>query len=152
MKNEHSGKDYLLTALMLLLIPVFISCKTAQNEIKNNEISKDKKTSKQYMKEGFISNALFMVLIVEPKENIDNDNKAYIMGIAKKRVFISMQNYIRSSGGNINHNTKAALLNLIKNNGNLKMCVINQERRNVHAFEIRKENLKHYLDKLAAIR
>ena len=102
---------------------------------------------REYFKEGFISREVYRVVIVEPRDET-GFSKSEIEKKAKKRTLISLQKYLMTKEGTINQNVNAALLNLIEESGTLQDSPEKQETRDVYLFEIKKDNLKRYVDDL----
>lgn len=136
--------------LFYLSAIVFMSCSSDSKNVKEIPPA-DSVTEEEFADEGFISADSYRIIIVEPKEYVDSDNEDYIRRAATRRAMLSIQKYLRSRNRNIDidRNVNANILNLINDYGELKMCVKQQERRNVHSFEIKKPGLRKYLDSMA---
>ena len=66
---------------------------------------------------------------------------------AKKRALISLRKYIQNRKEITDRNTHAILMNLIDQHGQLRKENSRKDRE-VYIFEIKKYNLKEYLDNL----
>ncbi len=148
MLNKRGYLIYLIFIVIFLL-----SCSTTEKPKKKvvNEKEDDKEDISEYDKEGFISPDLYRVVIVKPKGS-GNSSIAYVKRSAKRRALVSLQKYIVSNNGIISQNTKAELLNLIDEYGELNEEDTAYESRNVYHFDIRKPDLKRAIDDLALAR
>lgn len=129
----------------------FLYCSSDSKKVKENP-PPDNGLKEEFADEGFVSGDTYRIIIVEPREYVDSDNEDYIRRAATRRAMLSMQKYLRSRNIDVDRNVNANILNLINDYGELKMCIKQQERRNVHSFEIKKPDLKKYLDSIASER
>ena len=106
---------------------------------------------REYEKEGFITNDLFRVVIVEPKGGKESDRKE-IQKTAERRALSSMEKYLVENGIMDDRNAKAVLLNLIGDNGKLKEAPLESATRTVYLFDVEKPDLKQQLDNLPKAR
>ena len=134
---------------------VLISCsvKTAliEDTQKNLQINKNKSLDYKHLKEGFISNNKYLIVIVDPI-GLNSLDSSEIKRLAKRRTLLSLKRYLLNKNGVFNRNVNAYLLNLIEQHGTLKINVIKDETRNVHLFEINKTDLRQSLDNIASKR
>ncbi len=140
--------------IYLIFIVIFLlSCSTAEKPKKKavNERIDNNEDISEYDKEGFISPDLYRIVIVKPKGS-GNSSIAYVKRSAKRRALVSLQKYIASNNGIISQNTKAKLLNLIDEYGELSKEDTVYESRYVYHFDIRKPDLKRAIDDLAVAR
>ncbi len=138
---------------LVLISLLYISCtREVKKEAPEIEKGMDKGVKeeivKDYIKEGFISTDTFRIIIIQPREC--DDERERIEKSAQQRAFISLQKYLSSIDKTINNNTRVKLLNLTKQNGSLKILEEKCDRRKiVYTFEIKKVNLKHYIDTIS---
>jgi hypothetical protein len=118
----------------------------------DNDISLDNiDIEKKYLAEGFITSDLYRVVIVSPKEAGAADMDA-VQNKAKKRARISIEQNLAGSNIPCDRNTKAEILNLINNNGQLSKKDIDHQKYNVFYYDITKKNMKNYLKNIASQR
>jgi hypothetical protein len=140
---------FAILALSVLISLIYISC-TREVKKEAPEIDKGVKNEivKDYIKEGFISTDTFRIVIIQPREC--DDERERIEKSAQQRAFVSLQKYLSSINQTVNNNTRAKLLNLTKQNGSLKILEEKcDQRKIVYIFEIKKANLKHYIDTIS---
>lgn len=102
-----------------------------------------------FSKEGFISRDLFRVVIVKPAES-EGNNISQVESLGKKRAYMTLKNHLLSQERIITPNVDAKLLNLVSNYGKIRS--INKDAittRNVFYYEIERENLKSYIERMA---
>lgn len=102
-----------------------------------------------FSREGFISRDLFRVVIVRPAES-DGNHISQVEKLGQKRAYMTLKNHLLSQERIITPNVEAKLLNLVNNYGKVS-CMNNDTcvTRKVFYFEIRKENLQSYIDRMA---
>jgi len=108
---------------------------------------RDARLDKKYMKEGFISNNTFRVIILATLEECEND----ITGIeekARKRAIATLQKLLISKNRIVDNNVRTEILNIVNRYGNLKNKDIRCGNNNVFFFDIEKNNLSQYLMKI----
>ncbi|HOT44733.1 MAG TPA: hypothetical protein PLM53_07120 [Spirochaetota bacterium] len=142
----------ILTAAVIAFSPLACTKKaTKDNGVKPDaDISLDSvDIEKKYLTEGFISNDLYRVVIISPKEAGQSDME-YIQNKAKKRARVSMEQNLAASNIPVDRNTRAEILNLIDQHGRLSRKDIEHRRYNVFYYEITKKNMKNYLKNAAS--
>jgi hypothetical protein len=135
--------------LSVLISLIYISCTRAVKK-EAPEIDKGVKDEivKDYINEGFTSTDTFRIVIIQPREC--DDERERIEKSARQRAFVSLQKYLSSINKTVNNNTRAKLLNLTKQNGSLKILEEKcDQRKIVYIFEIKRANLKHYIDTIS---
>jgi hypothetical protein len=132
-----------------LMTMAHISCtRAAQREIPETDRGERDKLVRDYVKEGFVSNNIFRIVIIQPREG--DDGAESIERSARQRAFVSLQKYLSSRNMTINQNTRAKLLNLTEECGLLKLFEEKCDtRKKVYLFEIKRTNLKQYVDTIA---
>ncbi len=146
-------KILLLTAVAAIM---FISCKkdiriteepvirneepavTVEPEVKLESVNTEDQLLKKYEKEGFIDKSTFIVILIKPAGS--KFNQLDIENQAKKRAFVSLQNYVMSENKRLSANDKTSIVNSINNNGKLKKINDEKQSRDVYVFEIIEEN------------
>lgn len=109
----------------------------------------DTALKEEYKHEGFISSGVFRVVIVEPTEAAGED-LARAGSTAKKRAYLSLKKYLVSGDRIVTANVDASLLNLIEREGQLTRIEEDKSlTRRVYFFDIKKTDLKGYIDGLA---
>jgi hypothetical protein len=132
-----------------------VRCGCGVREVKqDNEVIRhgetDTKLSEEYKREGFISAGVFRVVIVEPKDSGGGDGLSRVGSTARKRAYMSLKKYLISTDRIITPNVDASLLNLVEREGKLTLAEEDKAlTRNVYLFDIRKPDLKGYVDGLA---
>jgi hypothetical protein len=150
---KKKGALYYITALIICIILFSISCKTGNES--SNGINKDTNINKydpmlerKYLKEGFLSSDLFRVVIVQDgvSDTVDRDE---VEDLAKKRSLASLKKFLRMHNRVITHSANAKLLNLISDNGTLTKKEEISKRNSVFYFDVRKNNIKRYIDSIS---
>lgn len=145
-------KMYYISRYLFILIMIFISCLSCTKKAIISERGRaDENTAADplsYEMEGFITNNVFRVVIVEPRGVPARDIKA-IQGIGERRAHCSMRKYLMENGGADARNADAILLNLISEHGKLKDSPDKFETRIVYFFDVEKPDLKVYLNGVA---
>jgi hypothetical protein len=149
-------KKSLLPGIILIIAVIAIAPITCtKGTVKDNGSKTDNEISldsvdieKKYLTEGFISSDLYRVVIVTPKEAGQNELDA-IQNKARKRAQVSIEQNL--AGDNIpwDRNTRAAIINLINQNGQLTKKDIDHRRYNVFYYDITRKNMKNYLKSVA---
>ncbi|OHD70128.1 MAG: hypothetical protein A2W19_04895 [Spirochaetes bacterium RBG_16_49_21] len=106
---------------------------------------------KKYLAEGFISDEIFRIVIVSPKDKGDPDMEN-IKNRAKRRMCASLEGNLSAYGNNIGKNAKTEIDNLIEKNGRLAKKDVDSQRYNVYYFDIVKKDLKSYLKNISCER
>lgn len=132
-----------------LIAMTSISCTRAvHREIPETDRGERDKLVRDYVKEGFISRDTFRIVIIQPRES--DDGAESIEKSARQRAFVSLQKYLSSRNMTINKNTRAKLINLTEACGSLRLFEEKCDtRKKVYLFEIKKANLKQYVDTIA---
>ncbi len=146
---------------LFLIIPVIalssLSCSkgtTKNNEIKNDtEISLDSvDIERKYLDEGFITSDLYRVVIISPKEAGMADDIETVTKKAKKKARLAIEYDLSGSNIQCDRNTRAEIINLINQNGQLSKKDIEHRRYNVFYYDIIRKNMKNYLKSIASQR
>lgn len=139
----------LLLAAILALAPT--SCK---KEVRIGKPVTDKDNCpvnppllQEFMKEGFISGDTYRIVVVSPKDGVCDSPKE-IENIARKRALASLQKYLMEKRNAAGHNINAEILNLINHSGTLVDTRAKCETREVYHFDIRRNNIRQYIDGL----
>ncbi len=101
----------------------------------------------KFLKEGFINNNYFRVVILTPKDDSSDINE--LESKAKKRAYVSLQKFLMSAGRQVDKNTRAELLNMINSKGSFSKKDIKQCKDSVYYYEIKRSNLKKHLKKIS---
>ena len=112
-------------------------------EIANDPLKED------FRREGFISNNVFRVVIVEPKTVHGVEDVSSIMKTSKKRAYLTLKKYLISNDRIVTGNVDASLINLIEQEGKLSTLKDTSPTRTVYYFELNKSNIKGYVEGLA---
>jgi hypothetical protein len=139
---------------VIALFPLSCSKGTTKNDGPkiDTEISLDSvDIEKKYLAEGFITSDLYRVVIITPKEAGRDDTEA-ITNKARKRAQVSIEQNLAGSDIPYDRNTRAEIINLINQNGQLSKKDIEHRRYNVYYYEITKKNMKNYLKNVASQR
>jgi hypothetical protein len=150
MKKSSVPVSILITAV-IAFTPLACSKNTKKDDgpKPDTDISLDSvDIEKKYLTEGFISNDLYRVVIISPKEAGQGDME-YIQNKAKKRARVSMEQTLAGSNIPVDRNTRAEILNLVNQNGQLSRKDIEHRRYNVFYYDITKKNMKNYLKNAA---
>ena len=99
---------------------------------------------KRYLTEGFITDDLFRVVIISPKDSGSSDLDG-LKNKAKKRARVSIERNLIAENITCDRNTRAEILNLVENNGQLSRKDIDHKRYDVYYFDIKKRNMKNVL-------
>lgn len=143
------------TVIAFSFILLQVRCGCGVREVKKEpEVIKhgepDTALKEEYKREGFISSGVFRVVIVEPKEAGSEDSFSRIGSTARKRAYLSLKKYLLSGDRIITPNVDASLLNLVEREGKLTLAEEDKAlTRNVYLYEIKKSDLKGYIDGLA---
>ncbi len=108
----------------------------------------DSSLPEEFKTEGFVASGIFRVVIVEPGESAGKDG-SNIAREAKKRAFLSLKRYLISENRIVTPNSEASLLNLVESEGKLSPVEDKSRDRTVYFFEIKKNNVREYVDGLA---
>lgn len=101
----------------------------------------------KYLREGFITNDEFRVVIVIASED-ESTSDDEIKEKAKNRAFVTLQKFLRSNNRSVDKNTNAELLNLINTKGSFVRKGFEGYKDNVYYLEIKRENLILHLKKI----
>lgn len=148
MKKIHVSflKKSFLLFLFISTCFITFSCSKSTQTTTTTGSNDTEQMLKKYSREGFINNNLFRVIIVEPENSPNSEDS--IKEKAERRAFISFQKYIRSKGKKLKANAKPNLLNLINDSGKLMPIKDKKNSRTVYVFEVKKNNLVSYINKL----
>lgn len=142
--------------LVAVMATITVSC--SKGTTKKNGPGPDKEISldsvdieKKYLAEGFITSDLYRVVIVSPKDAGISDMEE-VQNKAKKRARISIEQSLAGSNIICDRNTKAEILNLINNNGQLSRKDIEHQKYSVFYYDITRKNMKNYLKNIASQR
>jgi hypothetical protein len=135
--------------LIIFLSALFLfSCKTKPVIDDKKDIKpynkKNTTLDKEFLKEGFINNDIFRVVIVTEKNDCStSDNE--ISDMAKKRSTAILKNYIISQNRVYDTNANAAILNLISDNGKMIQKKSDCTENRVYYLDIRTPDIKNYI-------
>lgn len=135
-----------------LLSLIMFSC--SSTEVKKDRAGYNSSSApdyREYEKEGFITEDIYRVVIVEPVGGAERDTDS-VLKTAKRRARTSMQKHLTMSGKIINNNAKARLLNLINDHGELRETKRKYETKRVYLFDVKKPGLRQYLEGIAPAR
>lgn len=138
------------TIIFLLFIAAACSKKTISTtkpDDKKTDISEEK-IEEIYLKEGFISDTTFRIVIVDCIEKSHETHES-LNDKAVKRALASLQKYIIENNMIYDNNTRARLINLIENNSSFAKQAISCNKNNVYYLNIKKRNIKEYIDSLS---
>jgi hypothetical protein len=139
---------------VIALFPLSCSKGNTKNNVTkiDTDISLDSvDIEKKYLTEGFITGDLYRVVIITPKETGLDDSEA-ITNKARKRAQVSIEQNLAGSDIPCDRNTRAEIINLINQNGQLSKKDIEHRRYNVYYYDISKKNIKNYLKNVASQR
>jgi len=145
------------TFMTLVTISIlFLGCNSTQkNEIekfqKNKITSQKETTNKEFMKEGFINNNTFRVIILSPFNNCEY-SKDKILKKGEKRALVTLSKFLISKNRVVNSNTRIKLTNLIKSHGHLEKISDNCEKDVIFSFNVKANNLKSLIKNIAPLR
>jgi hypothetical protein len=146
-------KNISLLALILAtsaLLAVSCSKKNArdaqpvENTPKPTELDNEK-----YLREGFIADDLFRVVIVDCGSDCAGETIENPRDKAEKRALASLQKYLLDRNGVYDNNTRAGLLDLIQTNGTFSKQDIIHKNNSVYYLDLRKQNIRKYVDGMA---
>jgi hypothetical protein len=149
MKKTMHACLWIICAVALMIA----SC--AKETVKNNGNSGDEipfselDIEQKFLAEGFISDDLYRVVIVTPRESVNVDT-ASIKTRAVNRARVSLERSLVADNIPCDRNTKAAILLLIDRSGQLISKDIEHKRYVVYYFDITRKNMKNYFKNLAA--
>lgn len=106
---------------------------------------------KKYLAEGFMSADLYRVVIISPKEAGPPDLDL-IRAKAKKRALVSLERSLAADGVTCDRNTRAGILGLVQDSGELERQDIEHRRYDVYYYDITKTHMKSYLKNMSAER
>jgi hypothetical protein len=136
-------------ATPVFIVSFFYCNSPIQRADAEKKINEDDSFKEVFSKEGFISRDLFRVVIVKPAES-EGNNISQVEILGKKRAYMTLKNHLLSLERIITPNVDAKLLNLVSNYGKVRsMDKDTITTRNVFYFEIEKENLKDYIERIA---
>lgn len=148
-------KSLLPVIILIIAIIAILPITCTRGTVKNNGSKTDKEISldsvdieKKYLTEGFISSDLYRVVIVTPKETGQYELDA-IQNKARKRAQVSIEKNLSGSDIPWDRNTRAAIINLINQNGQLSKKDIDHSRFSVFYYDITRKNMKNYLKSVA---
>jgi len=111
----------------------------------------DRHEALEYDREGFISDSVYRIVIVEPKGESCRNLEA-IESAARLRALSSLQKYIVSQGRPIDQNINADLISIIKHNGEFYDTHNSTGRRDIYYYDIKKNNLREYIIRISKTR
>ncbi len=136
---------YCLTACTIFLLLPACAKKDMTKERTNEESSSqnggNSTIKREYLKEGFIGDNLFRVIIISTEEECRSGIED-VKDKSKKRAFVTLQKYIISNNVNMKMNTRAELLNLINEYGHFIKPQEECRENNIYYFEIRRDYIK----------
>lgn len=143
---QTHGSRILMAALVFLFTTSFLlQCTKAQRNNGDTIPVNETLLVREYLKEGFISEDVFRVVIVIPQGS--NDDITSIEKRAKQRALMSLQKYLTSQNMTVDQKTRTKLLHLTKG-GTLTKRDDTCETRQVYLFQINRRNLKHHVDSI----
>jgi hypothetical protein len=147
-KNKNPRRFMKKISLILLSALLFFSCKTKTVIVDKKDIKPDNKNNvvldKEFMKEGFINNEIFRVVIVTEKNDCrtsEND----ISDLAKKRSSAILKNYIISQNRIYDSNANATVINLIEEKGRIIPKKSDCSENRVYYLDIKMPEIKNYI-------
>ena len=131
--------------LILLIASLTFSCtKKATREPVKPEPEVDEEI---YLKEGFIARDTFRIVMLDCQ-----DQNYTSLESVEKRALATLQKYLLEQNRVYDNNTRAELINLIHNYGTFSRQNITHKGNNVYYLEIKKDNIKRYIDGIARAR
>ncbi len=100
-----------------------------------------------YLREGFIEDDLFRVVIVDSAEggqSIEDPRDK-----AEKRALATLQKYLLDKDRIYDNNTRAELINLIESDGSFSKMDITHNNNSVYYLDIRKRNIRRFVEGMA---
>lgn len=134
-------------ALLLLSALLFFSCKTKTVTDGKAVIQPDKKNDvmdREFLKEGFINNQTFRVVIVTEKNDCKTTENE-ISELAKKRSSAILKNYIISQNRIFDSNANACVINLIEEKGSLIKKKSDCSENRVYYLDVKMPEIKSYI-------
>lgn len=138
-RTKQNHKIYWLILFFLIAVIPLMNCKTSSD----SNTDENGTLNKEFKKEGFINNNEFRIVIVVPAES--DEDISSIEKTAKHRAFMSFQKFLRSQNRVVKQSIRAKILNLINQHGRLSEDKAQSKTRKVYFFEVKKDNLKHYI-------
>lgn len=139
--------------LLVSFLIITVSCATKNevvsgNNTGGNTVTKiDKGPDREFLKEGFINNSTFRVVILSTKEECEQEESA-LKERSQKRALVSLKKYIAAKGRSIGTNTQAGILQIIDRKGSFSRkspaCIDNC----VYYFEIKEQGIRRKILKL----
>ncbi len=135
-------------SIIFFISLMFFSCKTNTVVNDKKDIKPiDKKPvvlDKEFLKEGFINNEIFRVVIVTERNDCSTP-ESEISEMAKKRSSAILKNYIISQNRIYDTNTNAVIINLIDEHGKIILKKSDCTENRVFYLDIVKPEIKNYI-------
>ena len=136
--------------ILIVLTISSISC-TKQIIDKHEPNTPQNERREIFLKEGFISNDVFRIVIIDVQDD-KHESIESITDKARKRALATLQKYMIDNSMVYTKNTRAQLMNLIRDRGRFSKQDITGNTNDVYYLEIKKNNIKGYIDSLASKR
>jgi glucose dehydrogenase len=134
-------------SIILLSALIFFSCKTKTVVDDKKDIKPNNKIvvlDKEFLKEGFINNEIFRVVIVTERNDCKTPENE-IAEMAKKRSSAILKNYIISQNRIYDSNSNATIINLIEENGKIISKKSDCTENRVYYLDIKMPEIKKYI-------
>ncbi len=147
MQMERPFTKTVLLVMTVVMIHLFTSCKGPQ---KTSTVKEEKKTTQHqkidrlYLKEGFIDNETYRVVIVTAKDDCGKE-ESEIRRQAKKRSYSRLIDLLLSNDRKVTSNTRASITRLVEYNGNFIPKRVDCPGSRLYYYEVKRDNLKRYL-------
>ncbi len=145
MKQWHT-----VSPILIILTISLLSC-TKQIIDKHEPNTPVNERQEIFLKEGFISNDVFRIVIIDVQDD-KHETIESITNKARKRALATLQKYMVDNSMVYTKNTRAQLINLIRDRGRFSKQDISGNTNDVYYLEIKKNNIKGYIDSLASKR
>lgn len=144
---KQSIMKTILPAMAVLLLLFAVSCKGPQKTSavdKEETPGREQQIDKRYLKEGFVDDNTYRVVVVTAKGDCDTE-ESEIRRKAKKRSYSSLVNLLLSHDRKVTSNTLACITRLVEYNGEFVKKKTNCPGSRVYYYDINQRNLKRYL-------
>ncbi|HOO73247.1 MAG TPA: hypothetical protein PK926_15925 [Spirochaetota bacterium] len=145
---------YAITGFMILLTACLtFSCtkKATREPVKPEPEVETVANEEIYLKEGFIARDTFRIVMLDCQDESYTSLES-VEEKSEKRALATLQKYLLEQNRVYDNNTRAELINLIQNYGTFSRQNISHKGNTVYYLEIKKDNIKRYIDGIARAR
>ncbi|PKL40587.1 MAG: hypothetical protein CVV44_03005 [Spirochaetae bacterium HGW-Spirochaetae-1] len=154
MNKNINGLLLFLLSLVLLIPGLSCSGKKVKENADNKSTScsienlSPEEFEKRYMKEGFISDRTFRIIILAPVEECESDIDA-VQEKARKRAISTLQKYLISENRIVNQKSTAEIINIVNTYGMLIKKDIRCQNNYVFFYDIERDNLQRHVNTIS---